>query len=209
MASPMPGSRAAVGEQALAQVLVEGGPFAVEVGDHQVGPAVAVEVAAGHAHARLVSPLGAAGHAGLESDLLEVEAALVAEQVIGSAVVGDVEVDAVVVVEIGGDDAQAAPVGLGAAGRRRDVDEPAAVVAKDMVGGRLDLAGVSSRSSPLSRSGRAEDAPGPRSCSGRRTGRGRRRCRGRRTPPRWDSRAGRPGPRVPVTSSKVPSPRLR
>ena len=89
--------------------------LAVEVGHHQVGTAVAVEVAAGHAHPRLVSPLGAAGHAGLQPDLLEVKAAPVAEQVIGRAVVGDVQVDPVVVVEVGGDDAQAPPFGLGAA----------------------------------------------------------------------------------------------
>ena len=104
---PDAGGRAAVGEEALAQVVVERGSLAVEVGDHQVGPAVAVQVAAGHAHSRLVSALSTAGHAGLEADLLEVKAALVAEEVIGRAVVGDEEVDAVVAVEVGGDDAQA------------------------------------------------------------------------------------------------------
>ena len=39
----------------LAQVLIEGRRFAVEVGDGQVEPAVAVEVAAGDAHAGLVA----------------------------------------------------------------------------------------------------------------------------------------------------------
>src|SRR5439155_12369522 len=44
-----------VGEEAGAEVVIQAGGFAEEVGDGQVGPAVAVEVAAGHAHARLVT----------------------------------------------------------------------------------------------------------------------------------------------------------
>ena len=46
--------RGMVAEDAVAQVLVEGRVFVVEVGDGQVGQAVAVQVAAGDAHARLV-----------------------------------------------------------------------------------------------------------------------------------------------------------
>ena len=89
------------------------------------------------------------------ADLLEAEAALVAEQVVGRAVVGDEEVDAVVVVEVGGDDAQARgrpvsakPADVG------DVDEPAAVVAEDVVGSRLDLAGIAVEVLAAARSGR-------------------------------------------------------
>ena len=82
-ASARPGRSAAVpvGELAAAEVLVERRRLAVEVGHGQVGPAVAVEVAAGDAHARPGSPprrwwpppTSAA-------DLLEAEAAPVAEQ---------------------------------------------------------------------------------------------------------------------------------
>ena len=59
----------------VSQVAVERRRFAEEVGDGQVGPAVAVEVAAGDAHARLVASLGVARHAGQVADLLESQAA--------------------------------------------------------------------------------------------------------------------------------------
>ena len=116
-----------------AQVAIERRRFAEEVGDGQVGPAVAVEVAAGDAHAGLVAPVGVAGHAGQVADLLESEPAQVAEQEIGRHVVGDEQVDAVVVVEVGGDDAQPPAVAVDDPGLRGHVDEPAAVVAEQVV----------------------------------------------------------------------------
>ena len=95
-----------------AEVLVEGRRLVVEVGDGQVGPAVAVEVAAGDPHARLVAAGGVGGDPGGVADLLEPEPAQVAEEEVGRLVVGDEEVDPAVVVEVGGDDAQAAAVGV-------------------------------------------------------------------------------------------------
>ena len=109
MASRDAGGRAAVGEEAVAQVVVERGPLAVKVGDHQVRAAVAVQIAARHAHSGLVSSLDAGGHAGLDTDLLEVKSTLVAKEVIDGAVVGHEEVDAMIAVEVGGDDAHAPP----------------------------------------------------------------------------------------------------
>ena len=71
------------------------------------------------------------------------------EQVIRRAVVGHVEIDAVVVIQVGGDDAQAPSVGLDAARGRGHIDEPAAVVPEDMVRRRLDLAGGTVEVVPL------------------------------------------------------------
>ena len=76
------------------------------------------------------------------ADLLEPEAAQVAEQEVRRAVVGDEEVDPAVVVEVGGDDAQPPAVAVDDPGLGGDVDEPAAVVAEDVIGQRLDDAGV-------------------------------------------------------------------
>ena len=67
------------------------------------------------------------------TDLLEFQVPQVAEQIIGRHVVGHEEVDPPVVVEIGGDDAEAAPVVVDDSGRRGDVDEMAAVVAEQMI----------------------------------------------------------------------------
>ena len=101
-----------VAEDAAAEVAVEGRRLVVEVGDGQVGQAVAVEVAAGHAHARLVAALRVAGHARARADLLELQAAAVAEQEVGRLVVGHEQVDAAVVVEVGGDDPEPSAVAV-------------------------------------------------------------------------------------------------
>ena len=155
MASPMPEAALLIGEKPPAQVPVECRALAVEIGDHQVGPAVAVEVAASHAHARLVSAGGVAGHAGLMADFLELEVSQVAEQVIGRAVVGDEEVDAIIPVKVGGHDAQAAAVRIGETGRCRHIHESTAVVAKDMVARPARPCGARSRSGRRRDSGRA------------------------------------------------------
>ena len=60
------------------------------------------------------------------------------EQVVGRHVVGDVQVDPVVVIEIGRDDPQAAAVGVDETRPRGHVDEPAAVVAEDVIGERRE-----------------------------------------------------------------------
>ncbi len=64
-------------------------------------------------------PLELTAAPGGKRRLLEAETAQVAEQVIGGHVVGDVEVDAVVVVEVGRDDAQPATVRVDEARRLR------------------------------------------------------------------------------------------
>src|SRR5690606_24599953 len=68
------GSRV-VGEESAAEIVVEGRALAVEVGDGQVGPGVAVEVAAGDAHSGLEAALRVAGEAGLVALFLEAEIA--------------------------------------------------------------------------------------------------------------------------------------
>ena len=68
------------------------------------------------------------------TDLLESEAAEVAEQEVGRAVIGHEEVDPAVLVEVGGDDAKSPPVEVDDPRPVRDIGEPALVVAEDMVG---------------------------------------------------------------------------
>ena len=70
--------------------------------------------------------------------LLESEAAPVAEQVIGRQVVGDEQVDPAVVVDVDGDDAQAAAVAIDDARLGGHVDETPAVVAEDVIGKGLE-----------------------------------------------------------------------
>ena len=119
---------------ASAQVAEERGRLAVEVGDGQVERAVAVEVAAGDPHAGLVAARGIAGHAGERARPPRTGSPRGCGTGSWPTVVGDEEVDAAVVVEVGGDDAQAAAVAVDDPGLGRDVDEPAAVVAEEVVG---------------------------------------------------------------------------
>ena len=89
--------------------MIERGRLVDEVGDGQVEPAVAVEVAAGHAHPRQVAAARARRQARNEPFLGETEASLITEEIIGRHVVGDEQVDLAVVVEVGRDDPQAPP----------------------------------------------------------------------------------------------------
>ena len=102
--------RGLVGEGTLPQVAKERGRLTIEIRHGQVGPAVAVEVAAGHAHPGLIPALRIGGDPRDLGRLLEPEAPRLSVQVIGRLVVGDEEVDAAVVVEVGGDHAQAPAV---------------------------------------------------------------------------------------------------
>ncbi len=92
-------------EQQIAQVAVEGRDVLVEVGDEEVEPAVGVEIAGRQAHARLGVAHGVEGGARPQPDLLEA-AALVVVEVVGVRVVGGVEVEVEIAVEIGGDDGE-------------------------------------------------------------------------------------------------------
>ena len=130
--------------------------------------------------------------------LLKPKPPLVVEQVIGRHVIGDVEIDLVVVVQVGGDDAQPAPVRIDEARLGGHVDKPRAVVAKDVIGERRIITRhtdvMPGRVGLLAALGVAWDH---RRGSGRRRDRDRRRRRGRRTPPRSasrDRRRARPGP---------------
>ena len=128
-----------VDEVASAQIAVERGRLAVEVGDGQVDQPVAVEVARGDAHAGLIGPRGIAGHAGSVPDLLEPHPADVAEQEVGRGVVGDEKVHPAIVVEVGGDHPEAAAVAVDDTSLRRHIDEPARVIAEQVVGQSLGI----------------------------------------------------------------------
>ena len=131
-----------VGEEPLPEVVEQGGGLAVEIRDRQIEAAVAVDIAAGDAHTGLVAAAGVGRDARLVADLLEPEAALVAEQVVGRAVIGHEEVDSAVLVEIGGDDAEPAPIGVDDPRLGGDVHESSAIVAEGVVGQRRDQAGI-------------------------------------------------------------------
>ena len=81
-----------------------------EVGDEQLGPAVAVDVLRIDPHARLACRSRRAGARGL-GDVLERPVALVEEDEVRAHVVGDVEVDPAVAVQVRGDDPEAPAVG--------------------------------------------------------------------------------------------------
>ena len=123
----------AVGEEARAEVLVERGRLAEEVGDGQVEPTVAVEVAAGDPHPCAITAAAGRRQAGLVAGFLEAQAAPIAEQEVGRPVVGDEQVDLAVLVEVGGDHAQAPAVAVDDPGFTRHVDEPAAIVAEEVI----------------------------------------------------------------------------
>ena len=90
------------------------------------------------------------------ADLLEPEAAQVAEQVVGRHVVGDVQVDPVVVVEVGGDDPEPPPVG---------VDEPGLARSRPRTGRRR--CGRRGRAATGNRSGCRSWSFGDSGCSHR------------------------------------------
>ena len=100
---------------------------------------VAVEVARGDAHAGLIGPRGIARHAGSVPHLLESHPAHVAEQKVGGGVIGDEKVHPAIVVEVGGDDAEAAAVAVDDPRVRRHIDETARVIAEQVVGQGLGV----------------------------------------------------------------------
>ena len=100
------GDEALVGEDAGAAVAVEGVGLALVVGDRQVEQAVAVVIPRRHSHAGLGQAALAVGGAGEQREVLEGDstvgtATAVAEEEVRGLVVGDVEVDPAVVVEVG------------------------------------------------------------------------------------------------------------
>ena len=130
-------------EESVAVVAVEGVGFAGEVRHEQVVVAVLIEVGGGDAHACLGSSVGVEGRAGGKGGVLEATLALVDPKLVGIAVVGDVDVDEVVAVEVGGGDAESAAEGLVDAGLGCGIGEAAVtVVAEKAVGDGIVERGV-------------------------------------------------------------------
>ncbi len=96
-----------VGEEGVALVVVEGRGVLPEVGDQQLGIAVAVGVAGGEPHAALGVALAVERRAAPQADLGEVAVAVVLVEVVGVRVVGDVEVEVEVAVDVEGRHAEA------------------------------------------------------------------------------------------------------
>ena len=111
-------ARALLLEVAAAVVDVEIVALAGQVGDEQILVAVVVGVAGVHAHAGLGLAVGAERGARQQPEVLERAVLLVHPQQVRLAVVGDVEVDPAVAVEVGGRHAQRRPEVVGDAGRR-------------------------------------------------------------------------------------------
>jgi hypothetical protein len=136
--------RGVVGELAGAEVVIEGRGLPEEVGDRQVGPAIAVQVAGGDPHAREIASVGVGVGVGGQARelplLAKAHTSRIAEEPIGRRVVGDEQVDRPVFVQVDGDDPQSAPVLVHDARFGGHVDEPAGVVAEQVVGRRLQAA---------------------------------------------------------------------
>ena len=117
----------------MAQVLEEGCRLAVEVGDDQVDPAVPIQISGTHAHPRLIAAVGVRRDARHHAHLFEAEPAHVSKEEIRRPIVGDVQVDPPVVVDVGGDDSQPPPVVVDDPCFPGRVDEATAVIAKQSV----------------------------------------------------------------------------
>ena len=116
--------------------------LAPEVGDEQLGQAVAVDVLGVDPHPGHAPAPGVVAPRRRSRDVLERAVAPVEEEEIRVVVVGDVEVDPAVAVEVGGDHAEAVAVGPADPGRVGHVGEgPVAVVAVEDVPGRADRLG--------------------------------------------------------------------
>ncbi len=128
-----PDHRGVVGEDPASQVVVEGHRLVVEVGDPQIGSAIAVEVAARNPHPRLEAAFAVAGETGTLAKLLELQVPEVTKPEVGRLVVGHEEVNASVVVEVGGDHPQSLAMPIIDSGSACHIDKSAAIVAKQMI----------------------------------------------------------------------------
>ena len=99
--------------------MVEGAVLVGEVGDEQLGKAVAVDVLGIDAHARLGHAVDVEGGSRDLGDVVEGAVAAVQEQEVRVHVVGDEDVDQAVVVDVGRHHAEPVPVrAAGFAGSR-------------------------------------------------------------------------------------------
>ena len=138
-------------------------------------------------------------HAGQEPAVLERTVVPVDPELVLFAVVGDVEIDPAVTVEVGGGNAKRRPELRGEPGRARHVRERAVAVIAVQAGsvGRDRPSARSTRGCPMCRS-TACSAQGPRSGSGRRRDRASRRDRSPRTPPTHSTASARSASRRDV-----------
>ena len=132
--------RGLIDEATSAEVTKEGCGLAEEVGNSQVEPPITIEVAARDSHPRFVQTVRAGGYPSDFAGLLEPKPPPVVEQVVGRHIIGDEQIDFVVVVQIGRDDPQPAAVGINEARLARHIDKPPIVIAEDMIRQRRKIA---------------------------------------------------------------------
>ena len=101
------GPRADVLERASPIVAIERCSLAGQVGDEEILVAVGIEVAGVEAHARFRLAIAVQRRARQQRDIPERAVALVAPELVWRAVVGHVDVDPSVAVEVGGRDCRA------------------------------------------------------------------------------------------------------
>ena len=120
----------------VAEVAVERVAIVGEGGQHQVHPPVAVGIAGIDAHAGLRARLAIDRDAGDQPDAVELPVTAVAIQEVGVRVVGHEQVHGAIVVDVGGDDAEAVGArGIGQAVRGGSFAEAsAAEVLEEQVG---------------------------------------------------------------------------
>src|SRR5439155_26496087 len=104
-------------------------------------------------YAPLGQSLGVVGGAREQALLLERAVSAIEPEQVGGAIVGHVEVEPAVAVEVGGDDTQAGPERLRDAGRLGDVREAAATVVAEETSGN---GAVSRRAAEVARAHRVE-----------------------------------------------------
>ena len=97
--------------------------LADQMGDEEIEIAVVVDVAGDHAHPRLGQPVQVVGRTQHHRVVDERAVALVDPEVVGIGVVGDVDVEPAVVVEVGGHDAETGVLDAGDAGTAAHVLE--------------------------------------------------------------------------------------
>ncbi len=121
------GSSGGIGEDGVALVGVESVGFADKVGHEDVLIAVVIDIADGESHAGFRLAVIVDGRAHFKGDV-DKTALGVEPELIGFTVVGDVDVDPAVVVEIAADDAESLTDSAGQAGGRGDIGERAIAV---------------------------------------------------------------------------------
>src|SRR5690242_2031074 len=109
---PEPGGSGLIREAAVVVVVVEVVGIVGKVSFHQVRPAVIVVIGAVHPHAGLGQAISAESHSSLHSYFRKPSFAVVVVKAAGAGIVGNIEVEAAVLVVVQPNDAQAI-IGLG------------------------------------------------------------------------------------------------